>query len=129
MYFKKVIIAIALISASEVALAENSACFAASGECHSPYENCDSDIDINGDSLTFCSLDPSNGCSIDGITSTSEGMTTNTPACPEDGGGDGHEDHDHGGVTDDNSGAPVGMQGMMAVTMIFSVILGSLALA
>ena len=53
----------------------------------------------------------------------------NTPACPEDGGGDDHEDHDHGGVTDDNSGAPVGMQGMMAVTMIFSVILGSLALA
>ena len=56
-------------------------------------------------------------------------MTTNMPACPEDGDGDDHEDHDHGDVTDDNSGAPVGVQGMMTVTMIFSVILGSLALA
>ena len=138
LYFRKEFIAIALISASELALAENREkhrqlphfknptdfdwmsvpedpmCLATSGTCPSEYEKCDSDIELNGQSLTFCTIDPGN-CTVSGTASTSNRVTIEVPECQED------------GVED--SSAPVRLQGTMMATMIFSAIVGGLALS
>jgi len=140
LYFRKEFIAIALISASELALAENREkhrqlyhidnqkghpfqfhsipedpmCLATSGTCPSEYEKCESDIELNGQSLTFCTIDPDN-CTVSGTISTNNRVTIEVPECQEDGAED--------------SSAPVRLQGTMMATMIFSAIVGGLALS
>ena len=137
-YFRKEFIAIALIRASELALAENREkhrqlnrfknptdfdwmsvpedpmCLATSGTCPSEYEKCDSDIELNGQYLTFCTIDPGN-CTVSGTISTNNRVTIEVPECQEDGAED--------------SSAPVRLQGTIMATMIFSAIVGGLALS
>ena len=78
--------------------------------CPSGYSHCENNLDEGGGSHVYCSM--YDNCTFSALTEAFNGTLADIPEC----------------VGDDSSASVIGMQGMTVVAMIFSGIVGSLAL-